>query len=363
MSAAATPPTTASSVPAQSLATRWMEPLTPLMALLIALLVADGLILLYGYSPLEIWRTMLQGTLLNPYGMGQVLFKATPLILAGLSVALAFRVGLFNIGGEGQLTMGALATALMGAMLPAGTPALIAVPLCIVAGFIGGAIPGSIAGVLKATRNASEVITTLMLNFIAMAFANYLVIAHFKVPETQHTPAIVDGARLSRLSDFFPVFHGSAANSALVLSLLACVAVYVFLWKTRIGYRWRAVGLNARAAENAGISLKGSLIGAMTLAGGLAGLIGCNFVLGYKGYFEEGFSSGLGFMGIAVALLGRNHPWGIIPAALMFALLSQGGLAINAMVPKELVDILQALVILCVVCASSEVRRWQGGSR
>jgi ABC-type uncharacterized transport system permease subunit len=354
-----------SSSPSSSpaLAARWIEPLTPLMALLIALLVADGLILLYGYSPLEIWTTMLQGTLFNPYGMGQVLFKATPLILAGLSVALAFRVGLFNIGGEGQLTLGALATALMGALLPVGTPALVAIPLCMGAGFMGGAIPGSIAGVLKATRNASEVITTLMLNFIAMAFANYLVISHFKVPETQHTPAVIAGARLARLSDFFPALHGSAANLALLISLLACVAIYLWLWKTRTGYRWRAVGLNARAAESAGISLKVSLIGAMTLAGGLAGLIGCNFVLGYKGYFEEGFSSGLGFMGIAVALLGRNHPWGIIPAAFMFALLSQGGLAINAMVPKELVDILQALVIMCVVCASSEVRRWQGGSR
>ncbi|HPN31802.1 MAG TPA: ABC transporter permease [bacterium] len=334
-----------------------IEILTPIFAVALALLVSDILILLYKESPLKVYKILLEGTIFNPYGIGQVIFKTTPLILVGLSVAFAFRTGLFNIGAEGQLYLGAFAAALTGAYLPAGTPFIITVILCILSGFLAGFIAGFIPGILKAKLGSHEVINTIMLNFIIMALVNYLVVTYFKVPETLHTKDIIENAKLTRLYEYFPVFKGSASNISFFLSLLACLAVYIVLWKTKFGYELRAVGFNPSAAETAGVNVKKLITLSMAISGGLAGIVGINFVLGYKYYFEEGFSSGLGFMGIAVALLGKNHPGGVIAAALLFGILSQGGLVINSVVPKELVDILQAVVIIFVVAASSEVRR------
>ena len=333
------------------------EILIPVFAVLVSLIFCDILILIYKESPYRVYRMLIEGTLLNPYGIGQVLFKTTPLIFSGLAVAFAFRTGLFNIGGEGQLYMGAFATGLIGVYLPAGTPPLVAVSLCMAGGFFAGAAVGFVPGYLKAKLGSHEVINTIMLNFIVMALINYLIVRYFKVPETLHTREIIGNAHLARLSRYFPAFGGSAVNLSFFISILACVAVYIILWKTKYGYEIRAVGLNPGAAETAGINVRNSIITAMCVSGGLAGLIGINYVLGYKYYFEEGFSSGLGFMGIAVALLGRNHPLGIVLAALLFGMLSQGGLVINAVVPKELVDILQAIVIICVVSSNYEVRR------
>ncbi|MBP7653245.1 ABC transporter permease [Candidatus Dependentiae bacterium] len=335
----------------------FIEILTPVFAVLLALLVSDILILLYNESPLKVYKILLEGTIFNPYGIGQVIFKTTPLILAGLSVAFAFRTGLFNIGAEGQLYIGAFATALAGSYLPSGTPVIIAVLLCIGAGFIAGFTAGFIPGILKAKLGSHEVINTIMLNFIIMALVNYLVVTYFKVPETLHTQDIIANAKLARLYEYFSLFKGSAANLSFILSLIACLIVYIILWKTKFGYELRAVGLNPAAAETAGINVKKLITLSMAISGGIAGLVGLNFVMGYKYYFEEGFSSGLGFMGIAVALLGKNHPAGVVAAALLFGILSQGGLVINSVVPKELVDILQAVVIIFVVAASSEVKR------
>jgi len=335
----------------------FIEILVPIFAVLLALLVSDILILIYNESPLKVYKILLEGTVLNPYGLGQVLFKTTPLILSGLAVAFAFRAGLFNIGAEGQLYIGAFATGLAGAYLPVGTPAILAIPLCIIAGFVAGFIAGVIPGYLKARLGAHEVINTIMLNFIIIALVNYLVVTYFKVPETLHTQEIIASSKINRLFEFIPAFKGSAANLSFIAAVILCIAVYIILWKTKFGYDLRAVGFNPSAAETAGINVKKCITLSLAISGGIAGLIGMNFTLGYKYYFEEGFSSGLGFMGIAVALLGRNHPFGVIAAAFLFGILSQDGLVINAVVPKELVDILQAVVIICVVASSSEVRR------
>ena len=333
------------------------EILIPVFAVLVSLIFCDILILIYNESPYKVYKLLIEGTLLNPYGIGQVLFKTTPLIFSGLAVAFAFRTGLFNIGGEGQLYMGAFATGLIGVYLPSGTPPLIAVILCMTGGFLAGAAVGFVPGYLKAKLGSHEVINTIMLNFIVMALINYLIVRYFRVPETLHTKEIIANGHLARLSVFFSPFKGSAVNISFFISILVCVAVYIIMWKTKYGYEIRSVGLNPGAAETAGINVKKSIITAMCISGGLAGLVGINYVLGYKYYFEEGFSSGLGFMGIAVALLGRNHPFGVILAAFLFGMLSQGGLVINAVVPKELVDILQAIVIICVVASNYEVRR------
>ena len=330
--------------------------LPPLVALVVALVAGDLLIMAYGQAPGVVWRALLEGTWGNSYGFGQVLYKATTLACTGLAVAVGLRAGLFNIGAEGQLAAGGFGAGLVGLMLPAGTPALIAVPLCVLAALAAGGAVGSVPGILRARFGAHEVIVTIMLNFIVLALLNYFVSAKLHVPETLHTPEIHAGA-VPRLSSAFAAFHGSAANWTIVIVLLAAAFVWGFLFRTRAGYELRAVGLQSDAAEYAGIRARRVWFSAMAMSGALAGLGGINFVLGYKNYYEDGFTGGAGFLGIAVALIGRNNPVGVLLAALFFATLSQGGLAINAMVPKQMVEVLQGIVILAVATAVPEVRR------
>ena len=320
------------------------------IALLVAMAAGSALVLAFGQSPARVCGMLLSNTWGSAYGFGQVLFKATPLIFTGLAVALAFRAGLFNIGAEGQMVVGAFATGLVGASLPQATPWVVALPLALAGGVAAGAALGAIPGVLKARFGAHEVINTIMLNFIAGALVLWAGRSFFFVSETTHTAAVVPGARLPGLG-----LSGSAANVSFLLALLAALAVAAFLARTRSGFEWRAVGLNPGAAETGGVRLGRVTVAAMAASGALAGAVGANYVLGYKHYFEVGMGRGMGFMGIAVALLGRNHPAGVVAAALLFGTLSQGGLAINELVPKELVDVLQAVIILSV--AATSVRR------
>jgi len=342
-----------------NLATTW---LAPLVALLIAAIVGDVLILSFGQAPGEVYRLLIEGTWGNAYGLGQVLYKATTLTFTGLAVALGLRAGLFNIGAEGQLAAGGFAAAMAGLFLPAGTPALLAVPVCLVAAAAGGGVVGAVPGALKAKFGASEVIVTIMLNFVVLAFLNWIVATKLHVGESLHTPPINAGA-LPRLSDFAPAFHGSAANTTIILAVITAAAVGWFLFRTRAGYDLRATGLQPDAAEYGGISVGREHFRAMTLAGAVAGLGGVNFVLGYKQYYEEGFAAGAGFLGIAVALVGRNHPAGVPLAALLFATISQGGLAVNAIVPKQMVEVLTAVVIIAVAVTVPEVQRLVGSAR
>lgn len=330
--------------------------LPPLVALLIALVIGDLLILLFGQNPGAVYRLLLEGALGNSYGFGQVIYKTTTLTFAGLAVAFALRAGLFNIGAEGQIAAGAFGAAMAGLLLPAGTPAVLAVPLCLVAAAAFGGGVGWVPGVLRTKFGAHEVIVTIMLNFIVLALLNYLVTAHLHVPETVRTQEINAGA-VPALSQFSSAFHGSAANVTILLALAAAVWVGWYLFRTRSGYDLRAVGLQSGAAEYGGIDVGRMWIRAMTISGMLAGLGGTNFVLGYKHYYEEGFVGGAGFLGIAVALVGRNHPLGVVIAAFFFAVLSQGGLAINAFVPKQMVEVLQGAVILAVAIAVPVVHR------
>lgn len=333
------------------------EVYTICIALLVAMITGSVFILIVGESPATVYGLLLTRTWGDAYGFGQVLFKTTPLIMTGLSVALAFKVGLFNIGAEGQMIMGSFGSAMCGLALPDGTPWPVAIPLCIAVGMVAGGLLGAVPGVLKARYGAHEVINTIMLNFIATAVVLWLGNDWLFQPETTHTAEIIEGARLAHLG-----FNGSAANTSLLLALFAALGVHLFLQRTRIGFEWRAVGLNPRSAENGGINVGASIIGSMMAAGALAGAVGANYVLGYKHYYEEGLGRGVGFMGIAVALLGRNHPIGIIAAALLFGTLSQGGLAVSELVPKELVDVLQAVIILAVASTSAYMRRiWTRG--
>ena len=340
-------------------ATTW---LAPVVALLIAAIVGDVLILSFGQSPGEVYRLLIEGTWGNAYGLGQVLYKATTLTFTGLAVAIGLRAGLFNIGAEGQLAAGGFAAAMAGLALPPGTPVLLAVPVCLAAAAAGGGIVGAVPGALKARFGASEVIVTIMLNFVVLAFLNWIVAAKLHVGESLHTPGINAGA-VPRLSDVATAFHGSAANSTILLAVGTSAAVGWFLFRTRAGYDLRATGLQPEAAEYGGVSVAAIHFRALALAGALAGLGGVNYVLGYKQYYEEGFAAGSGFLGIAVALVGRNHPAGVPVAALLFATISQGGLAVNAIVPKQMVEVLTAVVIVAVAVTVPEVQRLAGLAR
>ncbi len=333
-----------------------LRALPVLWAALLAMAVASVLTRLYGESPLAVYRLLFAGTWGSSYGLGQVLFKTTPLIFTGLAVAVALRAGLFNVGGEGQLITGALCTALCGAWLPAGTPGLLALPLSLLCGFIGGAALGAVPGLLKWWAGAHEVIVTILVNFIVRAVLVGLG-AHLFVKESVHTAPVVAAARLSRLSRLLPMLHGSAVNTALLLGLGLLGVMAVLLGRSRLGFALRTVGQNPDAAQAAGMHLGRVRTIALMLSGGIAGLGGANFVLGYKYYYEDGFSSGIGYLGIAVAVLGQSRPLGVLAAALLFGTLSQGGLAVNALCPRELMDVLSAVMILAVATFTPEVRR------
>jgi ABC-type uncharacterized transport system permease subunit len=336
--------------------------LPPLVALMLAAVVGDVLILSFGQSPGAVYKLLLDGTWGNAYGFGQVLYKATTLTFTGLAVGLGLRAGLFNIGAESQLAAGGFVAAVAGMLLPAGIPALLCLPVYMLAAALGGGVVGAVPGVLKARFGAHEVIVTIMLNFVVLALLNYLVSAKLHVPDTLHTPELKSGA-LPRLSDVATPFHGSAANATILLAIVTALALGWYLFRTRRGFELRAVGLQPAAAEYAGVHVAGVTWRALAASGAIAGLGGLNYVLGYKHYYEEGFATGAGFLGIAVALVGRSHPIGIGVAALLFATLSQGGLAVNALVPKQMVDVLQAVVILAVATSVPEVRRLLRGAR
>ncbi len=341
---------------------RWLEHsatqnfIIPLLAVVLSFAVGAVFIVIVGQNPLAVYSILFSQTLGSSYGIGQLLFKTTPLIFTGLSVAICFRAGLFNIGAEGQLQVGAFLTALVG-IYTLRVPSFIEVPLLILAGMVGGGIWGFIPGYLKAKVGAHEVINTIMLNFIALALVSYFVTNVFNVPATVHTPPISPNGKLPRFDSFLPAFGGSPVNVSIFVALAAAIFVWYYVDRTRYGYELRVVGLNPKAAEYGGISVSKNIILSMTLGGAIAGLVGTNFVMGYKYYFEEGFSSGIGFMGIAVALLGLNNPFGVILAALLFGMLDYGGLVINTMVPKEIVSILQAIVIIFVICSNKIFRR------
>src|SRR5688572_11973457 len=325
----------------------------PLVAVVCALLVGAVIVLLIGENPIDTYALLIGTAFTWPDGVGYTLFYATPLIFTGLAVALAMRCGMLNIGAEGQLYVAAFATAWVG-IEAARLPGFLLLPLCVLAAVLAGAVWGAIPGVLKARFGSHEVINTIMLNFIAIALVSYFTQYHYRIPgdPIMQTAPIGDGAHLARLGGVLPGLPDRIPlNLAFVLAIAACVLVYLFLWKTTWGYELRATGQNPSAAEYGGISVRKQIILAMALSGGLAGMVGINEVLGYRYRYYDGFSDNFGFTGIAVALLGRNHPFGVLLAALLFAVLQRGGIQVDAFtqhVSKDIVQILQGLVILFV---------------
>ena len=352
----------------QSLAGRVFQKVQPLLAVALGLSLGLAVTTLAGESPWHVLQVLLKSAFGSKYDLGMTLFFATPLVLTGLAVSVAFRAGLFNIGGEGQLALGALAVAAVGMKWP-GLPSLVAIPLGLFAAMGAGALWGAIPGWLRARRGSHEVINTIMLNFIAAGLASWVTLYPLKNPDTQspETAPVGAGYLLGKLG-----FFGDAPVSvALFGAILAAVAVWFLFEKTVLGYEIRAVGESEASARLAGVDPGRVRIIAMALSGMLAGAVGVVEVMGNSGKFKPGFSPDYGFIGIAVALLARNHPLGILGSALLFGALHKGAGDLDLEtehVTRELSFVLQALVILSVaadglwVHLKSKFEKKEGGT-
>ena len=353
-----------------------LEKITPFIAILGALFIGSLVILLMGENPIQVYKMMFGLAIGNRDGWGNVLFRATPLIFTGLAVAFAFRCGLFNIGGEGQVYVGAFLAAYVGFTFTS-LPAVLLIPLTIFAAALGGAFWASIPGILKAKTGVHEVIVTIMMNWIAASLTFYLALLYrasatesMKAAGVQqmipHTSEIAEAARLPRIATILSYFNiqfpsHNPLNVSFFIAIIAAVVIYYILWKTSLGYEIRAVGHNPMASEYAGINIAKNIVLAMVISGALAGLVGTNEVMGYKFRWRQELFLNLGFNGIAVALLGKNHPLGVVLAAILFGILSYGGALVNIFtggkIPRELIMVIQAIIVILVVVADEIVKR------
>ena len=328
--------------------------LLPLVNVTLALLVSALVILAIGEDPVGALSAMLSGALGTSEGIGYTLYYATSLIFTALAVAIAFHGGLFNIGGEGQAYIGGLGVGLVCLATP-GWPWWAVLPLSVLGGAAFGALWGAIPGWLQAYRGSHIVITTIMFNFIASSLMVYLLVNVLIKPgqmspeSASFSPSLFLPMMADMLGAIGIQVDGSPLNFSLFLALAACVGVWVFIWHTRWGYALRATGANENAALYAGIDPRRIIVVTMALSGALAGLMAVNELHGVQHRLLLGFPAGLGFTGIAVALMGRNHPAGIIPAAILFGALYQGGTELVFDYPsisRELVVVIQGVVIM-----------------
>ena len=339
--------------------------LVPLFSLLLAAFLSALLILAIGESPSEALSLMVQGTLLRSAGWGYMLYYTTNFIFTGLAVSVAFHASLFNIGGEGQAMMGGLGVSLVCLFIP--WPHW---SLAIVGASVGAAVFGMIwAGLpayLQAKRGSHIVITTIMFNFIAAGVLNFLLVGALKpkgsmdpatanFPASTHLPTFED---MAQLVGFEKMFRSAPANVSFFIALLACVAVWYLIWRSPLGYEIRALGKSGPAARYAGIGSVKIIMITMMISGALCGLMAINTTQGESERLILNFTEGAGFIGIAVALMGRSHPLGVLLAALLFGFLYQGGaeLALWTKIPRELIIVIQALVILFTGALTMMVR-------
>jgi ABC-type uncharacterized transport system permease subunit len=339
---------------------RWRRALisgvvVPLASVVAGFLVGAVVVAISGSDPLQAYTALFEGAVTNHNALAETLLSSIPYVFLGLGVALGFRAGLFNIGAEGQFYVGALAGVFVGYSIH-GLPGIVEIPLALLAGMAGGFVWAGIAGALKATTGAHEVITTIMLNYISFLLASFLVdtkglmlAPHVSTPRTPDVdvnavlPIIIPGSRL---------------HAGLILALLAAPVVWFLIERTTIGFRLRTVGFNQGAARAAGISVRRAILVAMGLSGALAGLAGIVQVLGVNRHMTDTVAAGYGFDAIAVALLARSNPWGIVPAALLFGALRNGAsfMQLDTQVSSDLISIIQASVIIFV--AAPVIIRW-----
>jgi ABC-type uncharacterized transport system permease subunit len=329
--------------------------ITPLAAVVVALALGALLMLIQGSSPVKAYEALFQQAFGSWFGIGQTLSKATPLILSGLAVTVGLRAGLFNIGAQGQLVSGALAAAWAGYAIH-GLRHGIHLLIALLFGVFFGAVMGWIAGALKAYRGVHEVISTIMLNSIVLALVDYLASGPFKEKgqSLTQTPPILPSAR-------FPSFLG--LPHGFLIALILSVFIWWLFRRTTTGFRLETVGQNKNAAWYAGISIKRSILLAMTIGGAIAGLGGAIETLGITGRFEPSFNAGLGFDGITIALLGRANPLGVIPGAILIGGMRVGAakMQFEAGVAPDIVDLIMALMLFFVTAPL--LTRWAKGHR
>jgi simple sugar transport system permease protein len=340
-------------------ADRLFDALLPVFATLIALAFGAILLLFLGVNPLEAYGALFQGAFGTTSGITQTLAKATPLLLVALGICIAFRAGVINIGGEGQIILGAIGASAVALALP-NLPGILLIPLALTAGALAGAFWGGIAGVLKARFGVNEILSTVMLNAIALQLMNFLLRGPMLDPEQIAAGTNVPQSATLPLQVWLPrLVPRTLLHAGLILAIILAILVYIFLWRTTIGYRIRAVGLNPSAARYAGIPVKRYMALALILSGAFAGLAGAVEVTGIHHRMIEGLTGGYGFSGIVAALFGKLHPLGAIPASIIF-----GGLLVGAdkmqrtvQVPSSLVVAVNGLIVLFVVASDYFVRR------
>jgi len=344
---------------------RWADVvLIPLISLILAAIFSAIVILAIGEDPWEAVKLMVSGALGSTYGWGYTLYYATNFIFTGLAVSIAFHARMFNIGGEGQAMLGGLGVALVCLYIPWPHWSLALIGATGGAALFGAAW-AAIPAYLQAKRGSHIVITTIMFNFIAAALLNYLLVnalkpkgamdpANGKFPEATHLPTLHDVLNTIGI----PFSKAAPANVSFFVAIAACLALWALIWRTRLGYEIRAFGHSEPAARYAGINPTRIIMISMLISGGLAGMMAINNVMGEAERLVLNAVEGAGFIGIAVALMGRSHPFGVFLAAILFGFLYQGGaeLALWTSIPRELIVVIQALVILCTGALDHMVR-------
>lgn len=335
--------------------------LAPLIAFLLALVAGGGILLVLGKNPIEAYGVMLDGAFGNEASLFRTLTRATPLLIIAVGICIAFRAGVINIGAEGQLFVGAISAAGFSIYAGAQLPPILLVPLTLLVGMIAGALWGAVPGFLKARFDVNEILSTVMMNEIAVQLLLFLLSGPMidpeqlaqgtRVPQSAQLP---EGSWLARLAP------PSQLHTGLFIGLAAAVVVYLLLWRTTTGFRIRAVGQNRDASRYAGISVPRYLMLGLVLSGALAGLAGAVEVTGITHRVVEGFAVGYGFSGIVVALFGRLHPLGAVPSAFLFGALLVGAdkMQRTMQVPSATITVLQGLVVIFVVSSDFWVRRY-----
>jgi simple sugar transport system permease protein len=340
--------------------------LIPLLNLIVALIVAGLVVIIIGENPLEAMWIMLKGAVGSLKGWGYLLYYATNFVFTGLAVAVAFHAGLFNIGGEGQAYMAGVGAAATGLGLEF-LPWPIVIPAAILASMAVGAFWGWVPGYLQAKRGSHIVITTIMFNFIAASLVGYLINYWFRpvgkmaVESREITGAYILNFREVGRLYFDARLPSTPLNFTVFLAIAAAAAVWYLLWRTKLGYEIRAVGANTEAAIYAGIKPDRIIVITMAISGALAGLMAVNEILGVQHRLVLEFAGGAGFVGIAVALMGRSHPVGVVLAAMLFGLLYQGGAELSFAKPeisRDMIVVIQGLVILFMGALEYVFRPW-----
>lgn len=336
----------------QSLANVTKVVSVPVFAVLLAVLIGAIILIVSGASPIEAYSALIKGSFGDVDAFTRTLEKATPLVFSGLAVAFAFKAGLFNIGAQGQLLFGAIVAAALGFAID-GLPAIIHAPLALLGGALAGALFGAIPGALKTYTGAHEVITTIMLNYIAINITDYLADGPWKDSSLSNvvarTPVILDTAVIPEIGGF-PV--------GFLIALLFAFLIWWLLNHTTLGFEIRTVGQNPGAAEYSGVKVARTVILTMVISGFIAGIGGAVETQGVVGRYQPGFNVGLGFDGITIALLGKTNPFGVIPAAILVGAMDAGAsqMQFSAGVAKEIVDVIQALILFFV--AADIIIRW-----